>query len=411
MRRDGVAKGAPAARTRALFLAIGAGVLARLLVIAVAMIRRGPEAFIVPDSATYLWLANSLAAGRGFVDAWGKPELFRTPAYPLLLAAGAASPVTWALLANLVLLAGIILLTFVLARHVTGDETLAGVCAIAVAIEPTLMSWSLRVMPETLLTLCLVVFACAALRAIDSRRPLWILAAAASICAAAYAKPIAYPLVFLLCAISLLRPRAALIFVLACAAFLLPWHLRNEARTGHFVFSTLFARAAYLGVGGSIVAQREHRPYDTVRMEMLDHIDVHGRAADPSQYAREGLSILASDPLGYAKTHVRGMLRTMFDPGASEYLRFAGLYGEGGRARLASRGVGGVARAYPLMFWSSVALALLLAPLVLLPLLGLIRAREPASLLLALIAAYVITAGGGVPGQARFACPRYRFSW
>ena len=66
-------------------------------------------------------------------------------------------------------------------------------------------------------------------------------------------------------------------------------------------------------------------------------------------------------------------------------------------------------RAYPLTFWSSVVLAMVLAPLVLLPLVFAYRARSAAFFLLFAIAAYLITAGGGVPGTARFRAPTVPF--
>jgi 4-amino-4-deoxy-L-arabinose transferase-like glycosyltransferase len=390
-----------------LLVAIGTGLLARLLWIAAAWWRRGTGGFLVPDSQAYLLLAQKLAAGEGFVDHNGQVELFRTPAYPLLLAIGSAMehPVRFALLVQLLLSAGIIASTFLLARRTLADERLAAVCALLVAVEPTSLAWSLKVMPETLLTLLLVAFAYAALRALDTRRASWTAAAALAICAAAYVKPIAYPLVALLCVVSLARVRLAPAFIVTCVLLLAPWHLRNELRADYAGFSTLFARAAYLSAGGSVVAQREHRPYEEVRLELIDRADVRGEAGDPREYGRAGVSLIASDPFGYAKTHVKGMLRTLFDPGAAEFLRFLDVYREGGRARMAGGGIAATARAYPLAFWSSVVLAVILAPLVILPAIALYRAPNVVLLLFALIAAYLVTAGGGIPGYSRFRVP------
>jgi hypothetical protein len=400
-----------AGRRRWLSIAVAAGVLARVSIVAGAGLRRGLDAFLVPDSFVYLRLADSFAAGEGFRGFRGVPELFRTPAYPLLLAVGKALgfPVVFALAVQVAMSAGIIVLTFLLARHVLRDERLAAGCAFVVAIEPTLMAWSLKVMPETFLTLALVAFAYAAVRALESPRLRWIATAAVALCLAAYVKPIAWPLVVLLCVASLMRIRTAAIFIPLCVLLLAPWHMRNT-RYGYAGFSTLFARAAYLSAGGSIVAQREGRPYEEVRRELLQKADARGPKGDPAAaYGREGVSLIASNPLGYAEIHVKGMLRTMFDPGAAEYLRFFDLYREGGRARLAEGGLSAAMRAYPLMFWCSVALAIVLAPLVLLPLIGMFRARNAAFLLLFAISAYLITAGGGVPGYARFRVPAVPF--
>lgn len=390
--------------------AIAAGVLARVLIIAGAWLRSGLPAFLVPDSSAYLRLADSFVAGKGFRDVHGGPELFRTPAYPLLLTIGKAMghPELVALALQMAMSVGIIALTFLLARRVLGDERLAAACAFLVAIEPTLMAWSLKVMPETFLALALVAFAYAAVRALESPRPRWIVTAAVAICLAAYVKPIAWPLAVLVCIASLMRIRIAALFIPMCVLLLAPWHIRN-ARSGYAGFSTLYARAAYVSAGGSIIAEREQRPYADVRLELLRNADARGPQGDRGVYGREGVSLIASNPLGYAKTHVKGMVRTMFDPGAAEYLRFFGLYEGGGLALMASSGVPATMRAYPLTFWSSVVLAMVLAPLVLLPLIFAYRARNAAFFLLFAIAAYLITAGGGVPGTARFRAPAVPF--
>ena len=233
------------------------------------------------------------------------------------------------------------------------------------------------------------------------------------LCTAAYIKPIAYPLVFIICLaslfrISFIRPRAALLFVLVCAALLIPWIARNH-RAGYTGFSTLMARAVYVSAGGSVLAQREHRPYEEVRQELIRRADVRGPTAQPRRFAREGAALVASDPLGYAKTHLKGMLRTLFDPGATEYLRMFDLYREGGGAMMATRGIGTTARAYPIPFWSSIALAMILAPLVILPFIGAYRSPTVAFVLLAIVAGYLVFAGGGVPGYSRFRAPAVPF--
>ncbi|MDP9193588.1 MAG: glycosyltransferase family 39 protein [Acidobacteriota bacterium] len=400
---------------RRLGLAIGAGLLIRTILIAVAWARRGPSGFLVPDSFSYLRLGNRLLAGRGFIDRWDLPEMFRTPGYPLLLSVGSAidHPVLFALVVQSLMMVGIVALTFSIARSLLHDERLAGICALVVALEPTMLTWSIRVMPETALTLCLVAFAHAALRVLESSHSTWVVTSAVMLCAAAYVKPIAYPLVFIICIASLARPRAALLFVLTCAALLAPWIVRNH-RAGYTGFSTLMARAVYVSAGASVVAQREHRPYEDVRQELLRRADVRGPTADPKSYAREGVSLVATDPFAYAKIHVKGMLRTLFDPGATEYLRMFGLYSEGGSAMIASGGGRNTARNYPIAFWSSIALGILLTPLVVLPFIGACRSvahrsATAAFFLLAIIAAYLVFAGGGVPGRSRFRVPAVPF--
>jgi 4-amino-4-deoxy-L-arabinose transferase-like glycosyltransferase len=314
----------------------------------------------------------------------------------------------------MVLAAAIVVVTYALARRLLQNERLAMLCALAVAIEPTMLAWSLKVMPETLLTLCLLLFVACAIQALEPRDVRWDVrwtgAAAIALCAAAYVKPVAYPLVFVIFAASLVAraPRMSIAFLLTSALLLAPWHLRNYERTGYAGFTSLMDHMLYLSAGGSIVAQREHRPFEAVRRELLTREKLRTEGENGERNARirrEGAHLLASDPLGYAITHAKGMARTLFDPGATEYLRFLGVYSQGARATLDSRGgPAAVARAFPLVFWLSIAFAIALLPLVVLPLFALRRpSRE--FIVLAIVAAYLITAGGGVFGTARFRVP------
>ncbi|HEX7151213.1 MAG TPA: hypothetical protein VF618_06975 [Thermoanaerobaculia bacterium] len=368
----------------------------RVLLIAAAYAQRGDAPFVAPDSWSYLQGAFSIATDFTFRGENGSPELFRTPGYPLLLVPAMLlqQPVLVGLALNLLLMVGIILLTHRLALRLT-NERIAGFCAVAVAIEPTLMTWSMKLMPETLLTCCLLLFAVAV--------PKHPLAAAVALCAAAYVKPIVFPLVLVLAVAALfVRPR----FALACLALLAPWHLRNYAVAGYGGFSTVVERTAYLSAGGAVAADDANVSHAEMRLRMLPRAD--GTA--PEQLRREGLALVAAHPLRYAAIHAKGMARTLFDPGAVEYLRMLGIYGEGGRAFLERSGFLATARAYPLEVALSIALAAVLLPLIVLAAAGAVRGwRNPQIVLLAVLAGYLLVAGGGVHGYHRFRVPAVPF--
>src|SRR4051794_30382299 len=119
-----------------------------------------PNVFRADDSSTYLTGAQSLASRGEYLDAGGKPEVIRTPGYPLALAPLIAVHASDALIVamNIIFAVLIVIVTWRIARQVLGDRA-AGVCALIVAIEPTMLTWSLKMMPETLFTLCLLLFA------------------------------------------------------------------------------------------------------------------------------------------------------------------------------------------------------------------------------------------------------------
>ena len=142
---------------------------------------------------------------------------------------------------NLLFTAGIVAVVFLIARRLFDNTRTAGWCALIVAIEPTMLAWSLRVMPETLLTLCLVLFVLFTLRALDEPRVRWILPAAAALCAAAYVKPVIWPFVVLTSVAGVIAPatsrvryriREGVAFLLTCVVLLAPWHIRNYQRGG-----------------------------------------------------------------------------------------------------------------------------------------------------------------------------------
>ncbi|HEV7428335.1 MAG TPA: glycosyltransferase family 39 protein [Thermoanaerobaculia bacterium] len=368
-----------------------------------------PNVFRVDDSLTYTTGAQSIATRGSFLDATGKPEIFRTPGYPLVLAPLIASHASDAAIValNIVFAVLIVIVTWRIARQLFADDRVAGICALIVAIEPTMLTWSLKVMPETLFTLCLVLFAYAAIRELP-------VAAGVALGAAIYVKPIAWPLALIVPLVAVwFRPKRALILFATCAALLAPWHVRNYVTAGYVGFSSLIDRSIYITAGGSVAARQQGVPFLEMRRQLIARDNA--RAGDAARYAemrREGASRIASDPFGWAKTHITGMFRTLFDPGAVEYPRMLGLYTSGGQAALAGGGVRAAARAYPFFFWLSIVWALALLPLVLLPIAGAFRVPANSRLpfaLFALITVYLVVAGGGVPGYHRFRVPAVPF--
>jgi 4-amino-4-deoxy-L-arabinose transferase-like glycosyltransferase len=389
--------------------AVVAAIAVRAILIALVARLGGPQPFRVGDSFSYVPLAESLARTGRFLDRQGMPELFRTPGYPSLLVPGVllGVPDAFAIAMNVVLAVAVVIVTYRIAQRVLRDERAAGLCALLVAIEPTMLTWSLKVMPETLFTLCLLLFAYAAIE----DKPV---AAGIAICAAAYVKPIAYPLVFvILIAALFVRRKYALALIATCVVLLAPWHLRNYSVGRYAGFSTVVERSVYLSAGGSVAARQEGLPYEQERLKLIER--EKARAGDPSRYARmrrEGASRVASDPLGWAVTHGKGMLRTLFDPGAVEYPRMLGFYAEGGRAVMSSGGVVAVVRAYPVLFLLSAFFGIVLLPLIVLPFIAATRIPREALFafcLFALIAAYLVFAGGGIPGYHRMRVPAVPF--
>src|SRR4051794_20589446 len=194
----------------AIVLAVGV----RLFLILLLANTGRANVFRIDDSSSYTTGAQSLASRGEYLDIHGKPEVFRTPGYPLaiapLLALHASDAAIVAM--NIIFAVFVVFVTWRMARELFGDDRVAGICALVVAIEPAMLIWSLRVMPETLFTLCLVLFAYAAMR----EKPV---AAGIALCAAVYVKPIALPLALIVPLAGVwFRPKRALILFATCAA-------------------------------------------------------------------------------------------------------------------------------------------------------------------------------------------------
>jgi len=365
--------------------------------------------FRVDDTATYIAGAQSIAARGAFLDARGNPEIFRTPGYPLVLAPFLALHASDALIVamNIVFAVLVVIVTWKIALQLFVDERVAGICALIVAVEPAMLLWSLKVMPETLFTLCLVLFAYAAI----CEKPI---AAAIALCAAIYVKPIAWPLALLVPLAGVwVRPKQALILLATCIALLAPWHLRNYATADYAGFSSLMDRSIYISAGGSVAAREQGVPFAEMRRRLIARDD--SRAADPKRYAemrREGVSRVASDPFGWTETQLFGTFRTLFEPGAAEWARTFGLYGGGGQSAMVDGGFRRFARAHPILIAVSILWAIVLLPLVVLPIDAATRVPARSRLafgLFALIAIWLVLAGGGVPGYHRFRVPAIPF--
>jgi 4-amino-4-deoxy-L-arabinose transferase-like glycosyltransferase len=409
--------------TAPLAAAIATAVSLRALIAALWWKLRGEAAFLVPDSTGYLALSKSMTQGFGFAQPDG-PELFRAPGYPFMLMPGviAGHPILYALALQLLFTGGIVALTFAIVRTLTGNLRTAAIGAFVVALEPTLLLWSLEVMPETVLAFCLLGFVWAALRLLDTASPQWSLAAALFLSAAAYVKPIAYPLVVVLIAVGLAysvkqghrRMRlAAATAAVTCLSLVGVWQMRNYAQTGYLGFSTLFDHAVYISAGGSLAARKEHRSFGTVRVGLYDRARAHPEPVRYDFMRREGWTSIRRKPIDYLQVHLQGMIRTALDPGAIEWLRaFGTAERHGGVDKAIDAGLWAAIRDHlgsnSKALWGSIALSPFVAVLTVLPILAatrLDRARRTPFILMAGVVLFFLAAGGGVPGMSRFRAP------
>jgi hypothetical protein len=118
---------------------------------------------VSPDSVTYVSVARSLVAGRGFVDNNGTPLTAWPPLYPVLLAGVSLitriDPLVCASVVNAILFAVVIWLSgLLLSAYVTRSPAIAYLGTAAVLVSPTLNDVSVMAWSEPFFIGCVLVF-------------------------------------------------------------------------------------------------------------------------------------------------------------------------------------------------------------------------------------------------------------
>jgi 4-amino-4-deoxy-L-arabinose transferase-like glycosyltransferase len=418
----------------AVWLALG---LRLLLLLAVLAVTADWAAFSAPDSRDYLALAEGLAR-RGSFAKGDTPEIIRTPGYPTALVPGVhlGYPVATALLLQAVLGCATLVLVHRIAWLLFRRRTVAALAALLYAVEPLSILYTNKLLTETLFTFLAMAFVLGLLRHLRSGGWWPLVWGAAALAAAIYVRPIAYPLAGLafvgLVARAGVRRREravgvgqALAFGLVVLLCVLPWHLRNRRVAGYRGFSGISAVNLYFYHAAAVTAAVEGRPYYQVQREWGYHDDAAYLRRHPDQaglsraqrldsLATAGKEILLEHPRVAAANHAQGMLRMLLDPGAVDYLKLFNLYPTSGGLLgvVVDRGLAETARMLlrerPLVFWSTLALGLLLGGYLLLALVGLFRlgaAGRAPGVAVVLVALYFLVISGGPQAECRFRHP------
>jgi len=394
--------------------------------------------FHSPDTGPYVELARRLAAGRGF-SAGGIPEIVRTPGFPVFLLPGIllGHLAAWTIALQVLLSTLTIYLVYKISLALFADHKAALLSALLYAMEPLSVLYSAKLLTETLFTALITFFLYMTIRYFGTGRRRYLAVSALAVAASAYVRPIAYYLPFMLTMILLIRAlwvRAgirrrltdALLFSVISLGLIAAWQVRNGLETGYSGFSAIAEKNLYFYKAASVVAADEGRSYYAVQKSMgymddstyaRNHPEQAGwsRAEKLEYMGKEGLRIIVHRPLTYAGIHLKGMLRTILDPGATEYLRLFKRYPRSGGllGTIIDRGVlataRDLARENPALFWSNVVLFPYLLAYLFFAAAGL-AAPRPAGrdvrlVVLVLTALYLWILSGGANSLGRFRHP------
>lgn len=311
-----------------------------------------PTAFYAKDTGSYLQPAMELVAAGSFTT-FGAPELFRTPGYPILLSLG-----VWLGQVEIITIALQILLScattyfvFLLARELFSDERVATWSALAYSLEPISIINSNWLLSDTLFTFLLAAALFCLIRFVKAGRPTFLWLSSIIYALAVYVRPIGYFLPITLALTLILwaifkREKKLLVHAVAFGvlsfALISAWQFRNKIETGYGGFSAAVDYNLYFHQVAALKAKEQRVPFYQVMDEMGFYSREKYLSQNPAQQSwpiaqqyefmrREGVKATWRDPLAAANIYLHGLVISMFDPGASEYLRLFRLYPKSGK--------------------------------------------------------------------------------
>ncbi len=386
-----------------------------------------PVLFMDSDSWGYHRLASNLLAGHGY--SWDtsppySPNLYRPPGFPVVLLglyALTAPSVPAAIVLLGIVSTATVLLTYCLARALTGRPGLALGAAAVQAMDPVAMQYSNLLLTETLTAPLILLAVWSVVRYRATYRAIWLLAAGGILAAGILIHPVLLFLPFLLPVVPLFKQatrcwRQVAVAAGAAAIALVPasgWIVRNWYVGDFLGISSVTAvnMLKYKAAGVEAELRGTSREVERDRLTAECEAELTPRASPGERYRlwqRRGSAIVLAHPLVYAKVHARGMMLELIGPERDHSTRL--LYGpavldQEGRYTDASTAAArnerparalDVAR-YLILAWQGV---LLLALVV-----GagrLVRARPALLALLAVVPLYVLTLSGGPESSPRF---------
>jgi 4-amino-4-deoxy-L-arabinose transferase-like glycosyltransferase len=377
------------------------------------------------DTVTYVKPAEALwNEGRFYKDS--QPELFRTPGYPLLMIPGVAlhQVALFTVCLQLILGVATIWLVHRMALDLFGTPAAALGAGLLMAIDPLSIIYSSILLSETLFTFVFVLFLRFLLRYFSSNATIDLVVCGLLLAAATFVRPVTYylPLVLIVGLVARAcwptrRPFRLVqcgAFAIACWVPLGAWQVRNYQVANYSAFSASTDFNLYYHQAASAVARREGvtvlsvqdrfgradgRAFDKVHPELRT-------ASQAERYAfmgREGRRLLRQHLPESLKSQFSNALMISANPGATYLLNLAMRAPEPRSERPPGTGALGTARQMatetPVLFYTSLALSILIGMTYLLSMLGWLTSlkhRPLETMVLLGISAYLLAVSTGV---------------
>lgn len=319
--------------------------LLRLALMTAAYARTGTQIMTQGDTASYLEPGRNLILHGIFATA-GQPEIDRTPGYPIfaMLTGMAFGNVLLTVVAQILLSLASMLVLSRIADRLYPNRHIGIRAAWLYAVEPLSILYTVRLMPETLFVL-LLLLAIERLLAFQSTLKLSYLAISGVFLAAAtYVRPVSFYLGFLLAAglaitapMPNLRWKAPAVLLLSLIPWLAAWQIRNTVETGYNGFSSIVEKNLYFFQSAEVTAELEYISIESEQkiLGYPDESDYLGQHPEQRSWSRserlhfmrtQSAQILAQHRALYLKTHLKGVAVVAFSPCATEWLQLLDAY-------------------------------------------------------------------------------------
>lgn len=290
-----------------------------------------PSRFLRPDSASYLDAAAALAEiGRFAVspDRPATPQHFRTPGYPLYLAAlyrlAGGNDVSLIALSQIALSLLTIFLVFWLGRRLWND-TIGALAAGLLALDLPTLAYSFFVMSETLFTFLLVCCGVALTIFIEpatKARVRWALVMGILLALATLVRPVSYYLILPLgVGAGWLGWRAGwgrALVVRSLLALLAPyillvgaWQVRNFVQTGDPAISSVMANNLYFYRAAGIIALRDGVSLESAQAQLRTQLPALQGASLNQWMGEQGMALVRTYPWLALRSQIDGALTMM----------------------------------------------------------------------------------------------------
>lgn len=309
--------------------AIGLGLAVRLALLGSGLI--DPERMRSPDTAEYETLADNLWNHGAFSRSTGPPlipDMQRTPGLPalwsLLHMAGLHGPRGRAAAQALLGLSTCLVTGLVGAR--IGGPRLGLAAAAVLCLDPLMATYSVMLLAEALFAFAIAVWLGTLAAMLARPHAVWAVAVGATWGLATLVKPVAQvllPVGVAVCALPLGTSRQRAQWVVLClvaaAAVVGPWLVRNAAVHGVWSLSSIGPRLFFFYHGAAAEAWGTGRPLEEVQREWDEHLGqsrgpAPSLASDIAWMSREGWRGIASHPWAWAKGCLVGLVRIAVAP-------------------------------------------------------------------------------------------------